>query len=243
MPEHSRNILTDKQLFCKLFLYYKKRYAIFYCWDVLLIVFAFYRLNKTAQQQIILYMDQKERILESAKRLMLLYGFKRFTIEDITVELGISKKTVYKLLKSKEKIIEECLEQTFLKERSRIDKIISDDIPFTEKLEQIIHVHKGLRLKPEYTEELRRYYPEAYKHLDDFFEYRKENYIALLKEAVVEKKVRADIDPAFFGFIFDILLKSIHTSDVLITTGLSTNEMMDQLKKLFLRGLVDCENI
>jgi len=196
-------------------------------------------LNKKARQQIIRGMEQNERILESVKRLMLLYGFKRFTIDDITAELGISKKTIYKIFRSKENLISESLNRIFTCEKEQIDNILKEDSSFIDKLERIIHVHKGLRLNPEHTEELRRYYPAAYKSLDEFFEYRKGNYIVLLKEAVYEKKVRSDIDPAFLGFIFDSLLKSIQTSDVLITTGLSTNDMMDQLKKLFLDGLVD----
>src|SRR5210317_1140812 len=48
----------------------------------------------------------KNKILEKATELFLIYGFKSVTMDDIANALGISKKTIYQHFKNKTKLVE-----------------------------------------------------------------------------------------------------------------------------------------
>ena len=54
-------------------------------------------------------MENQEEFLEFAISKFLKFGSKRFTLDDLAHEMGISKKTIYRYFSSKEEIVQESL--------------------------------------------------------------------------------------------------------------------------------------
>jgi len=52
----------------------------------------------------------KSKILEEAETLFLKYGFKSITMDDVSRELGISKKTLYQHFTDKQDLVDQCVE-------------------------------------------------------------------------------------------------------------------------------------
>ncbi|MFN9581658.1 MAG: TetR/AcrR family transcriptional regulator, partial [Bacteroidota bacterium] len=53
--------------------------------------------------------DVKNKILSESQQLFLRYGFKSITMDDISRELGISKKTLYQFFTDKNELVHQCV--------------------------------------------------------------------------------------------------------------------------------------
>ncbi|MBI9105307.1 MAG: TetR/AcrR family transcriptional regulator [Spirochaetales bacterium] len=184
-------------------------------------------------------MDIHERILECTKELIQKHGFRRFTMDDIVIELCISKGTIYKEFSSKAELVDSFLKNMFEKEIDQLNFINLSDDAIMIKIEKLSFIHTGLRLKPDNVAELKRYFPESYCRLCDFFESRKKIFISMLKVAVQTGKIKKDFDLHFIYYIFDKLLDSIHTDDVFVEMELSSHEIFIQVRNLLFFGIID----
>ncbi len=82
--------------------------------------------------------DIKEKIIESAEKLLTRYGYKKMTIEDIAREAGLSHSTIYKYFKNKGEIIAQVAIREAKYSGYRIEEIINEDISGIKKLEKVI---------------------------------------------------------------------------------------------------------
>ena len=113
-------------------------------------------------------MINKKFLLECSITKFLKFGSKSFTLDELSKDLGISKKTIYTHFKSKEDLISNSilfLIENYKEEyKKEIDKI-------EDPIEKIIVIYEiGLRylkyFKPSFLFGLKKYYPKA----DDVFE-------------------------------------------------------------------------
>lgn len=76
----------------------------------------------------------RENLIEAAKKVISIKGFKEASIQDITEEAGVAKGTFYTYFKTKEEIVEELLKTKFVKyEDSFLNKTLKDKIEFFNK--------------------------------------------------------------------------------------------------------------
>jgi len=76
--------------------------------------------------------------VSKAKELFWKYGIKKVSIEEICTETPVSKMTFYKFFKNKNKLAEFILEEIINEGFERYEHIMNQDIPYPEKIEQII---------------------------------------------------------------------------------------------------------
>lgn len=141
--------------------------------------------------------DISQKIIDSAGKLFLQYGFKSITMDDIARDLSISKKTIYQVFREKNEIV--CiLAGQFLDEQKEKVEIIEK-----ESKNVIERLYKGAllarevfdRIHPHFLYELKKFYGEAW---EIYLEYKKEvlfnSMIDNLKEGIKEGYFREDID-------------------------------------------------
>ena len=76
----------------------------------------------------------KENLIEAAKKVISIKGFKEASIQDITEEAGVAKGTFYTYFKTKEEIVEELLKTKFIKyEDDLLNKPLKDKIEYFNK--------------------------------------------------------------------------------------------------------------
>ena len=68
---------------------------------------------------------KKQKILESAGKLILKYGIKSMTMDDIARELGISKKTLYLYVEDKNDLIKQVIELDMKLDHAQICSIVA----------------------------------------------------------------------------------------------------------------------
>lgn len=144
-------------------------------------------------------MDKEEEIIEKARNLFMKYGLRSITMDDLSHELGISKKTLYIHFKDKADLI---LKITKLEINRMVDKM---DTFFNENentIDKMIKINKHLIEMRKNTPsnikfDLQKYYPEINKELiliteEKMFKAIKENHIQGQKEGLI--RVDLDID-------------------------------------------------
>jgi AcrR family transcriptional regulator len=107
----------------------------------------------------------KEKIIAKATDLFLKLGFKSVTMDDIAVEMCISKKTIYKYFCNKEILIVETTEIVHQAIHNAIDSIVAENFNAIEENFQIRKMFKEMfkasESSPSY--QLKKHYPEIYE--------------------------------------------------------------------------------
>ncbi len=80
----------------------------------------------------------REAILDATDRLLARYGYKKMTIEDIAVEVGIGKGSVYLHFSSKDEIVLSHIDRIVGRLIDRLKEISKLRIPCREKIRQMI---------------------------------------------------------------------------------------------------------
>lgn len=80
----------------------------------------------------------KDAILDATDRLLARYGYKKMTVEDIAIEVGIGKGTIYLHFTSKEEIVLSHVDRIVDRVKERLREIAGSDAPAPERLRSMM---------------------------------------------------------------------------------------------------------
>ncbi len=109
----------------------------------------------------------KEKIISKAKEMFLKFGFKSITMDEIAIEMGISKKTIYNFFRTKEELILESIDFVHNEINSSIDQIVSKNLNAIEENFEIKRMFRDMFKMSETspTHQLKKFYPEIYQKI------------------------------------------------------------------------------
>ena len=140
----------------------------------------------------------ENRILFKARDLMTRNGVKHVTMDDIAAQLGISKKTIYQFYKDKDALVMavinfELEEQTLKCQHTQdiAENAVHEMFMILEDIQQLFK-----NMNPMTLNELQKYYPEAFKRIQN----HKDQYMRRIIKTNLVKGIeqgvyRKDIDP------------------------------------------------
>lgn len=145
-------------------------------------------------------MEAKERILVKARELFHRYGIRSVSMDDLSAQLGMSKKTLYQYYTDKDELVNavfdtelalnksNCLECLKKGENAIHEVFLSFDI-----LEEMLKT-----MNPSVLFDMQKYHPSAYKKFHDFrngFLYKiiKTNLDKGVKEGLYRKEIDTDV--------------------------------------------------
>ena len=156
----------------------------------------------------------KTKIVEKATDMFLNFGFKSITMDDISAEMGISKKTIYQHYKNKSDLIETCAYHLFDIIAHGIEEIRMQKMDPIEEIYEIksfaMKHLKDEKSSPQY--QLQKYYPRIYNNL-------KEKQYELIREFVSEN-LKKGITKGYFR-------KNIN---------------IDMISKFYFNGMIELKN-
>lgn len=80
----------------------------------------------------------KDAILDATDRLLARYGYRKMTVEDIAIEVGIGKGTIYLHFISKEEIVLSHIDRIVERTKDRLREIASSDATAAERLRSML---------------------------------------------------------------------------------------------------------
>lgn len=129
-------------------------------------------------------MEIRDKIIEKAGELMLTYGIRTVTMDDISRDLGISKKTIYQYFKDKKDLINTVTELYLEMEKSKFE---SSEIESLDSVHALILISQCLResmkdMKLNVMNELQKFYPEAWRMYEKF---KKETMMCSITRVII----------------------------------------------------------
>ena len=80
----------------------------------------------------------KDAILDATDRLLALYGYRKMTVEDIAVEAGIGKGTIYLHFSSKEEVVLSHIDRIVDRLKERLREIASSEAPAGDRIQKML---------------------------------------------------------------------------------------------------------
>lgn len=72
-------------------------------------------------------MNKKEEIINEARKLFNLYGYKKVSMDEVAKKANVTKKTIYSYFKDKEELFKYFIEEELLNIKNKIDNKINDE--------------------------------------------------------------------------------------------------------------------
>lgn len=182
------------------------------------------------------------RILETASRFFFTQGVDRTTMDDISGDLGMSKKTLYQHFPGKEAIIGAIIDGVAARMQQRISEILDDrSLDCAGRLCLVIEsVGTNMaKLTPTKLRDLQRNAPGAYAKIDEI---RRRNipmfFGRIIRDGIADGSIRCDIDPAFATEFWLQAMRGMLVPETMERTELTPQQTLEKAVDLFFRGLL-----
>lgn len=157
-----------------------------------------------------------QTILEKTVELFFEYGIRNLNMDDISRNLGISKKTLYQYVKSKEDLIEKLFYYDELKWDMEMSELKVDEMNAIEILVQVsLKVFDEMaRFNPKLKFELKKYYEPLFQR----FMVRKQDHIFTqisrnIEKGIAEGIYRSDVNIELVAGLYVRNLVMMHNND------------------------------
>ncbi|GHE67636.1 MULTISPECIES: TetR/AcrR family transcriptional regulator [Roseivirga] len=156
-------------------------------------------------------MEVRDKIVEKAGELMLMYGIRTVTMDDISRDLGISKKTIYQYFKDKKDLVNTITALHLDIEKSRFE---STELRSENSVHELILISQCLResikdMRMNVLNDLQKFYPEAWKMFENF---KRNTMLCSITRVIIkgqeEGYFRKEIDPHLISIM---RMEQVHT--------------------------------
>lgn len=198
------------------------------------------------EDQLNIHTEQFKPILEQIKELFFEFGIKNLNMDDISRKLGISKKTLYRHVKSKEDLIEQLFYHEQQKWVEISTRFANEKVNAIEKLFNVsLLVYEEMkRFNPMLMFELRKYY----EHLFNLHHAKKLAHISTLmhrnlEQGISEGLYRKDLNNEAVVAIYMNYLVEIHNSELCKITSVTFDELFRIMFENHVRAISTPEGV
>lgn len=187
-----------------------------------------------------------QEILEKTIKLFYEFGIRNLNMDDISRNLGISKKTLYLYVKSKEDLIEKIFLYDQLRWDREMAKIVNKEMNAIEILVQVslmVFDEMG-RFDPKLTWELKKYYEPIFQD----FMVRKQNHIYSnisknIIKGIAEGLYRSDVNVELVAGLYVRNLVMMHNKDFCIAEDITLEQLIEVMFENHIRAIATPEGI
>lgn len=187
----------------------------------------------------------KNRIIESARPLFTKYGYSNVTMDGISREIGISKRTIYEYFKSKEELLDEIIDRLLSDAKLKVDKIISkfydrSQVDYFEQLKHLwdLMVEYVQIFTKEFQIDIKKTLPHIWKKINDFKENQfKTNFSIVYKYARENNYFKPDVDENILHLVHYNSIISVLQPEVLAELPFTTKEVIRKVYDIILTGI------
>ena len=178
------------------------------------------------------------RIAESALNQILKHGLRKFTIDDITTDLGISKKTIYKNFASKSQIIEYVLDTYVMEELAMQEKVMASTQSFRERFEALILPAEQQSIPTQVLAELQQFYPELWEKCAEAVHITRNKILQIYAEGMRNGEIRSDVHPAVIDLVVKNAIDGVLDYRFLSENDISMVQALNSVKSMVLYGIM-----
>lgn len=183
---------------------------------------------------------ENKEILDATMQVFNEKGLK-FTMDDVARELGMSKKTIYGMIKDKNTLFLEMVDYCFDTIKEEEQRVLEDiTLDIEQKIRRILSVlpesYESIDLRKLY--QLKDKYPKIYQKVEERLENGWETTITLLEQGMKEGVIRK-IPIPILKTMFEASLEQFFRRDILIANDISYGEALKQLVEILMYGITE----
>lgn len=186
--------------------------------------------------------ETRQRILEAAQGWFFQEGYQALNMDQLSRDLGMSKKTLYVHFSSKEALVRELVVDYVNDAREALTELLDDDrLPYMAKLVGFTRetTRRMGRLPPRFFRELQRGAPRVYRELDAL---RMKNFPKVFSRLIIQGQeaglVRQEIDAAFATEFWRTAVMGLISPAGLERLAMQPEQIFGQALNLFFGGLL-----
>lgn len=183
----------------------------------------------------------RDKIIQAVTEQIKKFGFRKFTVDDIASDLGISKKTIYKYFESKNQVISAAVEAHMEMEKARTMEAMETEGGWIDKFKEVVFCDNHEKVPDWLLEELQRFFPEEWAKANAMREFKCEHVEKLLAIGKEQGEIREDLHLAIIGLALDKTIDALIDYKFLHQHELTVNQAMEQVKKIVLYGILKRE--
>lgn len=185
-------------------------------------------------------MELTDRIFYKAIEEFRDYGIK-FTMDGLAARLGISKRTLYETVPSKEKVIELVIDRTFenVKDQQR-EVLENESLELSEKIKRlmtIVPVYSDL-IDYRQAAEIGKSYPVLHKKIQDGIEKDWGATLQLLEQGIAEGVVKP-YSMAIVKELIYLAYERLLDGRFLIKNGITYDKALEEVTAIILSGILE----
>jgi len=184
--------------------------------------------------------EELKNILLKVRELYTKYGIKSITMDDVAMELGISKKTLYQYVTDKDDLVGKFIDNEIILRQEQICKCFKTDFNAIEELFEIsIFMNKFMKDQNPATEhDLKKYYPHHYYKTVKVRRERIFDYILInLKKGKEEGLYREELNEEIIAKLYLSRVESIHLNDLFTVEEFTSIRLFIELLNYHIRGI------
>ncbi len=181
----------------------------------------------------------KERIISFAFDRFRTEGFAKVSVDDIAASLVISKKTFYKVFKSKEDLVVQIMNRHLGEVSTTVERIVSGNQSFVAKLGALLSYLGTIpgRVGIALLQDVQRHMPYLWKRIEQFRSERVTSLFGhLIDQGMAEGYIRHDLNKRIFLLSYMAAIQQIVQPSVLANESFSAQEAISSILELFFKG-------
>lgn len=185
-------------------------------------------------------MGIKERVIKACQELILDYGYRGFSMDQLAGQAGVSKRTLYRHFGSRDAVIEAALNSFMQSMAELADDLIkteNDPLVLINTMFTTVTTKGQFALNPRSMNDLRRFYPHLWTIIDDFRQERLRSIFTLFFSRGYIKGLE-QVNPAIALKMISSSIQNILNPDFLLNNGLSFEDACHDLSRLLLFGFL-----
>jgi AcrR family transcriptional regulator len=188
--------------------------------------------------------EERQRILDVASSKFLESGISKVTLDEISTELGMSKKTVYKFFPSKDMLLHAIVKMLLSHAEREVTSIVNSDEPSERKLMRVLtQAGKYIRhISRQFQHDVQRFAPSLWNEIDKF---RREHILSHVKrifdQAKNENVFKSDLNIDLFYLVFISTVQGIMNPKMLSEHSFSAEEAFRGIVRILLEGALTDE--
>lgn len=183
--------------------------------------------------------EQEEQILVESFNAMTRDGVRAFTVESLSQDLGMSKKTIYKYFPTKEDLVEKSVALFFYVIEKKLKKLIKNEpnpaLQFVKVMEFVMgHISM---ISIEKLADLKMRFPAVWEKMEIFRLDRRDDFYIILSEAQSQGFVRKDVDIKIIATLYMNIINSTFQPEFFLSNNLAPSDAIQHFLKMVTGGL------
>jgi len=184
--------------------------------------------------------SEKLKILDFCKSYFIENGFYKTTMDEIAVQLRMSKKTIYKYYPTKESLVKEII-STFLEfHKKNISKIVDDNSEAVLKLFKIFNYLGNLisSINEKFIRDIQIHMPDLWKHIDTFRTKMMTTNIGKIIEQGKKEGVFIDKQSVIITGVFTSSVRGIINPEFIMNNKFSIKSALNETIEIIMNGIM-----